>query len=74
MIECELCGRKLKSSESMELGYGPVCYKKVFGNRKKIRSTKQIRDKNSSVSADELPYYDIPGQMSLEDFLQPDAE
>jgi hypothetical protein len=58
----------------MELGYGPVCYKKVFGNRKKIRSTKQILDKNSSVSADEISYYDIPGQMSLEDFLKPDAE
>lgn len=29
---CLLCGRKLRSTKSMFLGYGPKCYEKV--NRK----------------------------------------
>lgn len=27
-IECTTCGRKLKDKKSIELGFGPVCYKK----------------------------------------------
>lgn len=27
-LVCIRCGRKLKSAESKELGFGPVCYKK----------------------------------------------
>lgn len=28
---CTRCGRRLKSPESMEAGYGPSCYRKLFG-------------------------------------------
>lgn len=28
---CTHCGRRLKSPESMEAGYGPSCYRKLFG-------------------------------------------
>lgn len=67
-MDCLSCGRKLKSAKSRQAGYGPVCYKKMFGG------SKQISSKAYSTSADELPYYDIPGQMSLTDFLQSDAK
>jgi hypothetical protein len=67
-MQCSLCGRRLKSSDSIEVGYGPVCYQKVFGSSKRTKSGETL------LSADEIPYYDIPGQMSLEDFLTPDAE
>lgn len=65
MAVCMECGRKLKSSQSELTGYGPICYKRVFG------TTMRARDGNSksSTSIDDIPYYDIPGQMSIEDFL-----
>ena len=65
---CLNCGQVLKTAKSRELGYGPVCYKKMFG------SSKQISSNTYFTSADELPDYDIPGQMSLEDFLRPETE
>lgn len=65
---CLNCGRVLKTAKSRELGYGPVCYKKMFG------SSKQIGSNTHSISADGIPDYDIPGQMSLEDFLRPETE
>lgn len=30
---CGRCGRKLKTEKSKEIGYGPVCYKKVLKDR-----------------------------------------
>lgn len=30
MKYCKRCGRQLKNPESIELGYGPVCYKKML--------------------------------------------
>lgn len=65
---CLNCGRILKSEKSQKLGYGPVCYRKKFGN------TRETRNKTNNSSADEIPYYDIPGQMKLEDFLSPESE
>lgn len=64
-MNCLLCGRAIKSEKSRELGYGPVCYKKVYGSSTKIRSSGKTNS-----SADELPYYEIPGQMCLEDLLE----
>lgn len=29
MAVCMECGRKLRSQQSKEVGYGPVCYKRV---------------------------------------------
>ena len=65
---CAGCGRKLKNSTSQELGYGPVCYRKKFGHTMK----KRIKTNNSST--DEIPYYEMPGQMTLEDFLVPGSK
>lgn len=33
---CEKCGRALKDAESIQRGYGPICYKKM--NPQPIRS------------------------------------
>lgn len=37
MAVCMECGRKLRSQQSKEVGYGPVCYKRVFGTSMRIR-------------------------------------
>lgn len=69
-MKCYACGRDLKSAASREAGYGPVCYKKMFGKSLRIRDgDRQIR-----TSTDDFPYYDIPGQMSIEDFLGNDEK
>lgn len=60
---CSICGRRLKSAKSRELGYGPVCYKRAFG------SANQGGHKEHS-SVEEMPYYDIPGQITIEEYLK----
>ena len=37
MAVCMECGRKLRSQQSKEVGYGPVCYKRVFGSVMEIQ-------------------------------------
>ena len=37
MAVCMECGRKLRSQQSKEVGYGSVCYKRVFGTSMRIR-------------------------------------
>lgn len=34
-LKCKRCGRKLKNPESIELGFGVICYQK-YQNRKKL--------------------------------------
>lgn len=65
-IKCSICGRKLRNTKSRELGYGPVCYKKKFG----ITSHVSRRDADASVLAGEEADHNLPGQMSMEDYLQ----
>lgn len=64
-MKCYACGRDLKSVSSREAGYGPICYKKMFGKSLRIRDG----DSHTRIPTDDFPYYDIPGQMSIEDFL-----
>ena len=65
-MNCQGCGRALKSQKSRELGYGPVCYKKIFGTSAKIRGLSKRE------STDDFPYYEIPGQMTMDDYLNSD--
>ncbi len=65
---CLNCGRKLKSVASMEAGYGPVCYRKMFGIS--LRSS----CKNRVSEEADTPCYNIPGQMTIEEFLQMDTK
>ena len=52
---CIACKRRLRSPESIKVGYGPTCYERLFGkrNRKKKRGKKD----------------ELPGQMNISDFL-----
>lgn len=64
-MTCLICGRKLSSSKSLELGYGPVCYGKVSAGSKSVKKIKtgacrQVRESSGG---------DIPGQMELKDYL-----
>lgn len=64
-MKCYACGRELKSATSREIGYGPVCYKRVFGTSLRIHKG----DSKTDYTSDNVPYYEIPGQMSIEDFF-----
>lgn len=61
---CAVCGRKLKSEQSKKAGYGPVCYKKKFGD------SLQDTSKGNTSKLEDLPCYDIPGQMTIEEYIQ----
>lgn len=63
-MTCAICGRKLKDPMSMERGYGPVCYERALG--------KPIREKGwrKPQPDGDIPYYDVPGQMTLDDYLK----
>lgn len=64
-MKCSLCGRKLKNEKSQEIGYGPVCYRKIFGSSLKRQN---IRDRGRG--GKDIPYYDIPGQIEIEEYLK----
>ncbi len=32
-MKCKKCGRELKSKNSIKLGYGPTCYRKIKAER-----------------------------------------
>lgn len=66
MAVCMECGRKLRSQQSKEVGYGPVCYKRVFGTSMRIRDG----DSKTGTASDD----EIPGQMSIEDFIKADEK
>lgn len=56
---CKACHRVLKTEESKKLGYGPVCYVKIFGKPEKIKK----------FDAEEKDSWDIPGQIDLDEWL-----
>lgn len=62
MMKCLLCGRMLKNEKSREYGYGPICYQRAYGHKGR-RASKKIHNVNDG------PMYDIPGQMTVFDFL-----
>lgn len=70
-MTCLICGRKLSSLKSLELGYGPVCYEKISGSSKTGKKAKNPRNQKTGTSHQEQQSacYDIPGQMELQDYL-----
>ena len=58
---CAKCGRTLKGQSSIDRGYGPVCYRKMF--------PEQFTGKTNKGIAIEREIYDIPGQMDISDFI-----
>lgn len=66
-MKCGVCGRVLKNPDSRKIGYGPVCYKRLFGSpppKEKVQKEKQAD------GSEEFHNYVIPGQMQISDFLQ----
>ncbi|MCI9530311.1 MAG: hypothetical protein HFH38_00905 [Lachnospiraceae bacterium] len=63
-MKCSICGRKLSNPRSRELGYGPVCYKRKSG------TVPHASKKGGHSSTDEVPDYNLPRQMSVDDYLQ----
>lgn len=63
-MNCSICGRKLRNPRSRKLGYGPICYRRKFGTRP------HIRYKAADVPTWEKPDYHVPGQISIEEYLQ----
>ena len=63
-MKCSVCGRKLRSPKSQEVGYGPICYKRLFGSN--LKSSNKAGPPETEAEAN----CDIPRQMSLDDYLQ----
>ena len=63
-MKCSVCGRNLKNPESQKVGYGPVCYKRLFGS-----NLKSSNKASPSAAEAEVNCY-IPGQMLMDDYLQ----
>lgn len=64
-MTCSLCGRKLKNEKSREIGYGPICYRRMLGAPPKRQI---IRDRGGG--GEDILYYDIPGQIDIEEYLK----
>ncbi len=64
MDKCLLCGRRITDPKSMEIGYGPVCYRKKFGITAAVGRKQDVR-----ITPD-TPCYDIPGQITIEEYLK----
>lgn len=43
VLKCKRCNRKLENEQSIKLGYGSTCYKKVFGKTIKVKKLKDNR-------------------------------
>lgn len=63
-MKCLICGRKLRSPQSRECGYGPVCYKKVFGN------ALYTGNQHGPFFNGKISDCELPGQISMEDYMQ----
>lgn len=62
-MQCEVCGRRLKSPTSIERGIGPGCWKKM--NKQHERPKGTCKDKITDTRADT-----IPGQVEMEEWLK----
>ena len=63
-MNCPICGRKLRNPRSRKLGYGPICYRRKFG------TVPYNTRKAADVPAWEKSDYNLPGQISIEEYLQ----
>lgn len=68
-MRCKVCGRDLKNSVSRQAGYGPICYRKVFGSSLVKRKESNALKWYNKIESENI-YCLIPGQMNIEDYLQ----
>jgi hypothetical protein len=69
-MKCKMCGRVLKNTMSRQAGYGPVCYRKMFGKYIYVRSRERSMLKQHETTTGDNTYCWIPGQMKVDDYLQ----
>lgn len=62
-MQCEVCGRRLKSTMSIERGIGPGCWKKMNKQNGTPKETRQIK---STITTEDT----IPGQVEMDDWLK----
>lgn len=62
-VICAMCRRLLKGVESIDRGYGPVCYRKIKP------PTARKRQLAGSYNLVDDVNYNVPGQMELSDFM-----
>lgn len=62
--KCRVCGRVLKNPDSRKAGYGPVCYKRLFGISLRISHSNSISETSN------MPYQMLKGQVTMEEYLQ----
>lgn len=60
-MECEVCGRRIKSPKSIERGIGPGCWEKMQAKVGKVKGVK--KEAAGPIECG------IPGQMNLEEVL-----
>ncbi|MCD8011626.1 MAG: DUF6011 domain-containing protein [Lachnospiraceae bacterium] len=60
--KCQKCGKQLSDPDSMRRGYGPECWENITGEP--ARKGKSIPAKTDPTEEEQ-----IPGQMSLDDYL-----
>jgi hypothetical protein len=57
---CGHCNRTLSDPESMKIGYGPVCYKKIYGIKlQRTKTERSISRKKTNMKIDLSQSYDI---------------
>lgn len=64
---CGACGRKLREPESIQRGYGPVCYRKIMPPEPK-KARAEPKSSGSYNLIDDTDY-NVPGQMELSEFI-----
>lgn len=57
-IKCQKCGKRLKDPVSQRRGYGPECWDSITGTSENVSSSYRLPDD-----------YEVPGQMSLSDYV-----
>ena len=63
-MKCRKCGKKIRNPDSVEVGYGPVCYRRLFGGN--LKRPRRAGDNPEESMVD----IQIPGQMELSDFIE----
>ncbi len=62
-MQCEVCGRRLKSPISIERGIGPGCWKKINSQGRGPQNTQKG-------NGEEVREDTIPGQIELDEWLK----
>ncbi len=64
-MTCLGCGRTLKSEKSIQIGYGPVCYRKMFLGKRRL----PWMEIGEITLWQMIKNYSLPGQYSLSDYI-----